>query len=264
MADHALAYLRVSTLAQEANGKNLESQLAEIRAYCAKQGYELAKEDVFEDVVSGARTDRQADRQGYYQLLARIERGGASVLCAYEVSRFGRNGVDNAWLLVKAKEYGLRVETVTGGRNFLADPESEFMFDILSAVAKYERTALMFRLIRGKKSAAGRGFWHSGYAPIGYDLVGPGGAKKLVPNQWAPLVLEAFKRYASGETAYRVAKWLRSQGTGRKWPTQSLVDVLRNPVYKGMIAYKGALSKGSHEAIVPLELWDKCQRSGVT
>lgn len=145
--DRALVYLRVSTFAQEANGKNLGSQLAEIQSYCEKHGYGFGDGDVFSDVVSGAKTDRA----GYYQLLQRVERADAQVLIAYEVSRFGRNGTDNAWLLVKAKEYGFRIETVTGGRDFLADPESEFMFDILSAVAKYERTAILYRMILVKE-----------------------------------------------------------------------------------------------------------------
>lgn len=256
MADRALAYLRVSTLAQETTGKNLESQLAEIKAYCEKNGYQLDPGDVFSDVVSGAKTDRA----GYYQLLGRVERGEAQVLVAFEVSRFGRNGTDNAWLLVKAREYGFRVETVTGGRNFLADPESEFMFDILSAVAKYERTAILYRMMRGKRAAHGRGFWASGPAPVGYVLGGNRGSKRLVVNEFGELVSKAFELYADGASLEAVGRFMLANKVPGTWLAHRVGRMLDNLVYTGAVVFNGDAVSNAHPALVTDEVWERVQQ----
>lgn len=222
----------------------MDSQLKEIRSYCERRGYTLGA--VYEDVMSGAKTDRQ----GYYELLQRIERGDAQVIVAFEVSRFGRNNLDNAWLVVKAKEYGLRLETVMGGRDFLADPESELLFDMLTAIAKFERRSIMVRMTRGKNAAFERGYFPSGRAPFGYDLVGPRGKKELRPNQWAVLVPQAFELARKGWGLYRVGRWLQKQCPGQKFCPRKVAYMIRNPVYLGFLVYSGKMVKGTHPALV--------------
>lgn len=256
--ERALAYVRVSSLAQQKEGKNLDSQLSDIRDYCHRKGYDLGEADVFPDILSGARTDRA----GYYKLLARIEKRDARVIVSYEVSRIGRNGLDNAWLLVKAKEHGLRIETVTGGRDFTADPESEFMYDILSAVAKYERNAIMWRMMRGKRAAAGRGMWTGGPPPYGYALDGGRGNRLLrVVVEEASVVRWCFEAYADGVGGVkRVAELARGLDPKPKWSGTSVANMLANPVYVGLLQWEGDTVPGQHEPIVTEELWARVQR----
>lgn len=261
--ERALAYLRVSTPIQQEHGSNLDSQLDDVRAYCHRKGYRLTDNDVYRDTISGARMDRT----DYYRLLDRIERADAQVIVSYEVSRLGRNGLDNAWLLVKAKENGFRLETVTGGRDFLADPESEFMFDILSAVAKYERNAIMWRMMRGKKRGNKEGRWVCGEPPFGYATEGPRGGRVLVPSADAPLVVEMFERYARGESLESIAGWLRGLGlrranaraSPRAWAANVVGRLLQWPVYLGMVAHGEDSARGLHAPLVSQELWDRVQ-----
>lgn len=258
----ALAYLRVSTLAQQKDGKNLDSQLDEIRAYCVKKGYTLDAEDVFKDIISGSRFDRQ----DYYKLLERVERGDASVIVSYEVARIGRNGLDNAWLLVKAKEHGIRIETCTGGRDYTSDPESEFMYDMLSAVAKYERNAILYRMTRGKRHSHKRGGWVHGAAPYGYTTTGPRGARELVPVEPAAShVREAFTRYAEGESTLLIGEWFQRLGArpnnkhGGRWDSKTIGSLLQNPSYIGKVAWGEDIAQGRHEPIVDMDLWERVQ-----
>lgn len=260
----ALAYLRVSGPAQQKDGKNLEQQLDEVHAYCKQRGYTLREpDDVYRDTISGA----MFDREGYYRLLARVERADAGVIVAYDVGRFGRNGYDNAWLLVKAKEFGFRLETTTGGEDFTRDPESEFKFDILSAVVKYERNSIAYRMMRGKKAGHARGHWVNGVTPLGYSAVGPRGAKTLVINEDARLVRTIFEQYAKGESMNAIAVKLLSSdarpahGVHKgKWSSQGISLILDSACYVGIVQFRDESAQGQHEPIVPRDLWETVQR----
>lgn len=257
----ALAYLRVSTYAQEENGKNLEGQLAEIQRHCAAKGYELEARDVYRDIVSGAKTDRK----GYYQLLSRLERQDARVVIAYDISRFGRNNLDTAWLMAKAKEFGIQIETVAeGGRDFTADPTAEMIFGILSVIATYERRSILERMTRGKTTGRKRGNWVTGAAPFGYGIEGNRGDKRLVPLEpEAGVVRRAFEARAGGATLEAIAGLVRSSGVptqrGGQWSTGQVDKILRNPVYLGLLDSDGNTIQGRHVPLVAQEVFDRVQ-----
>lgn len=268
----ALAYLRVSTISGQRNSKSLDGQLLEVRAYCKAKGYTLrgalkqdkkgkwvGTGDVYVDVISGARTDRE----GYYELLQRIERQDAAVIVAWEVPRFGRNSLDTAWLVAKAKEYELRLETSTWGRDFLADPEGELLFDVLAAVAKYERNSSLRRMQRGKRTGHERGHFVAGGLLFGYKPEGPRGAKVLLPHPvQAPVVRAVFERYAAGASLNELAQWLQLHpdvGAMRTWRATAVGRILANPTYVGQLTLKGSVVKGQHEALVAQDLYDAVQ-----
>lgn len=262
----ALVYLRVSTFAQEKNGKNLEQQLDEVADYCKRKGYQFdPKRDVFDDVVSGARTDRE----GYYKLLSRVEKEDAEVIVAWNVSRLGRNSLDGAWLMVKAKEHGYRIETAQEGMDFTENPSQELVFDVLTAAAKFQRNTILQDMERGRRTGHKRGKWVVGAPPIGYDSKGPRGGKVLTPNADAPLVRSIFERYAAGETAQAIARDLRTRGvkvssdprrTGLGWAANTIGRMLDQATYIGLLTFRGDVVKGEHEPIIPQDLWDAVRR----
>ena len=260
LAKRALVYLRVSTLGQEKNGKNLDGQLDEVREYCQRKGYRFNDEDVFRDVVSGARTDRK----GYYKLLSRVEKEDAEVIVAWNVSRLGRNSLDGAWLMVKAKEHGYRIETAQEGMDFTADPAGELVYDVLTAAAKFQRNTILQDMMRGKKTGHKNGHWVNASPPVGYEARGPRGGRVLYPTERAALVREVFEWYAGGVPAQQISDRLRARGekasTGREgasFAPQVVGRMLDNPVYAGFISYKGELAKGAHEPIIAQDLWER-------
>lgn len=262
----AVAYLRVSTISQDTHGANLDSQLDEIQAYCRRKGYTLRARDVYRDVVSGARTDRA----GYYDLLRRIEARDVDVVVAYAVSRFGRNTLDTAWLLSKAKEYGIRLETVQGGTDYTADPEAELLFDIMSAVAKYERMSILRTMGRGKRKATERGYWAKGVPPYGYAAVGPRGSKTLKPTSDADVVKWMFAQYAAGSGYKAISDQLHARaptdhaGKPRKWSPKIVGEILAHPVYVGLLPHDDGVVEGQHDALVSQDEWDAVQARRAT
>lgn len=260
-ATRALVYPRVSTLGQEKNGKNLDGQIDEIRDYCKRKKYSFDEEhDIYRDIVSGARTDRV----GYYRLLARLEREDAGVIVAWNVSRLGRNSLDGAWLMVKAKEHGFRIETAQEGMDFTQDPSTELVFDILTAAAKFQRNTILQDMMRGKRKGHRDGRFVTGNAPIGYTITGPRGGKSLTPNQDAEIVQRIYQEYVGGGTALGIARGLLRDGVTPKhgahkgkWSCISVGNLIDSPVYVGMMAFRGEVTQGLHEPLVSREIWER-------
>lgn len=261
----ALVYLRVSTLAQQKDGKNLDGQLDECRAYCKRKGYAFDEtRDVFREVVSGARNDRDE----YYKLLSRVEKEDAEVIVSWNISRLGRNSLDNAWLMAKAKEHGFRIETAQEGVDFTSDPQSEFLFDILAAAAKYQRNTILQDMTRGKVRGHKDGRWVVGTPPIGYTPHGPRGGKTLKVNEDAWIPRDVFSRYLNGESANSIANDLRARGVAPKnknassaWRANMIGRILDNPTYAGYLSYRGDLVRGQHEPLLSQDEWGRvCAR----
>lgn len=259
--ERALAYLRVSTAPQQHNARGLDQQLAEIQTYCQEEGYELENRHVYRDVISGTRRDRA----GFWDLLAAIEDQRGDVVLAYDVDRFGRNVRDNAILLDEADEAGLRVETVTGRRDFLENAEAEFFYGMQSLISQYLNRKRTARFTRGKRDAARNGYWPVSSPPLGYTAEGPQGQKVLreSPHAWA--VREVFDRYASGDTYTDIAAWGSDQdeaGNVPGWPTwpADVGNIVRNPVYIGYIVFEDDQYPGQHEPLVDEEVWEACQQ----
>ncbi len=131
-------YIRVSTQDQ-----NCELQIREPREYAERHGMEIV--DTFQDVMSGAKTNRPA--------LARLMEDPqanrfVAVLC-WKLDRFGRSLVDYLNNIRALEENGVRFIGVT--QNLDTDqknPASRFLLHVLGAAAEFER-----ELIRERSAA---------------------------------------------------------------------------------------------------------------
>ena len=84
----------------------------------------------------------------------------------------------------------------------------------------------------------------------------------LEPDQQSPLVVWAFERYATGElslaslTEALAEKGLRNL-LGNPPGKSAIHRMLRNPVYAGVVRWKGVEREGIHQPFVPRELFDR-------
>lgn len=143
----AAIYARVSTFA----GQNPEMQLAEVRAYCQRRGWEVAGEYV--DVgVSGARERRpELDR-----MLAACRRREADAVVVYRYDRFARSLRQLVNALVEFDALGIQfvslhenVDTTT--------PGGRLVFGIFASIAEFERELIRERVKSGLAAARARG-----------------------------------------------------------------------------------------------------------
>lgn len=110
------------------------------------------------------------------------------------------------------------------------------------------------RLLAGRERGARRGVFQ-GRTPFGYISVD---RRLAVDPVEAEAVKTIFKTYLSARSSKRVVAALIERGmvqrTGKPWSRQTVVYVLRNPVYRGIVKFGGRSYHGSHEPIVtPIE-----------
>src|SRR5262249_55485097 len=100
--------------------------------------------------------------------------------------------------------------------------------------------------------------------PYGYELAIVDGIKVLVPGPTADVVRLIFKMVADGSTFIEVCRSLDAQGIrtdkGKPaWAERTIGQIIRNPVYRGIVAYKG-IPYATCEPLVPSADWLKANQ----
>lgn len=246
----AVIYTRVSSKEQVEN-LSLDTQERLCRDYCARNGWEVAA--VFVDKGESAKT---ADRPEFQRALSYCHDncGKIAHFVVYQLSRFSRNAYDNALIGARLKAYGVTLRSATEPID--GSTLGHFMETILAGVAQLDNEMKADRTRAGLKEAVSRGrfVWRP---PLGY-LTG----MKHDPER-APLVRRAFELVANGNIRQNgICKALRlTSREGRLLSNQSVAQMLRNPVYAGIIRVPtwGTEQKGDFEPIITEETFYRAQ-----
>lgn len=128
----AAIYARVSTSRQE-----LDVQLAQLRAYAARQGWQVVVERA--DVASGV-VERQA-----LDAMERLARSGAvDVVLVAGLDRLGRSLVDVVTRVDRLSRAGVSLVSLREGFDFTS-PAGRLQLGVLAAVAEFERELIAAR-----------------------------------------------------------------------------------------------------------------------
>ncbi len=216
---------------------------------------------------SGGNTNRPALKR----LMADIKAGKIDVVVVYKIDRLSRSICDFAELCKVFEKHETSFVSVTQDIN-TATSSGRMMLNILVTFAQYEREIIGER-IRDKVAAAKqKGLHCGGPAPLGYrsDPV----TRKLLPVEAdADTIRMIFHMYTELGSAIDVAAELDRRGirtpertsrngvvhAPRKFTSSMIYLYLKNPIYIGKVKHHDKLYDGEHEAIVPLELWNKVQ-----
>jgi DNA invertase Pin-like site-specific DNA recombinase len=140
-------YARVSTL----NGQHPEMQLSELREYGAHRGWQIISEYVDEG-VSGARERRpQLDR-----LMADAHRRKFDLIAVWKIDRFGRSLKHLVNALADLDSLGVAFVSLRDNID-LSTPSGRLMFQIIGAMAEFERSLIQERVRAGLRNAQARG-----------------------------------------------------------------------------------------------------------
>jgi putative DNA-invertase from lambdoid prophage Rac len=140
-------YSRVSTDRQVH-----DSQLQEVRAYCARRGWHDVEE--FSDTASGAKTNRQ----GLDALMALVRRGKVDAIVCFKLDRLGRSLAHLAQLIGELQTNRVALVCTSQGIDTSAsNPAAQLQLNILCAVAEFEREIIRERVNAGLKAARARG-----------------------------------------------------------------------------------------------------------
>jgi DNA invertase Pin-like site-specific DNA recombinase len=140
-------YARVSTT----NGQSPEMQLAELREYASRRGWEVFAEYV-DNGVSGAKESRPE----LNRLMADAHRRHFDVVLCWKVDRFGRSLKHLVNALADLDSYGIAFVSLRDNLD-LSTPSGRLMFQIIGAMAEFERSLIQERVRAGLRNAKLRG-----------------------------------------------------------------------------------------------------------
>ena len=255
-------YVRVSTAEQAENGYSIEEQIARTAAYCTARDWTESR--VYADAgFSGGNTQRP----GLQALIKDVKAGKVSRVLVYKLDRLSRSQLDTLYLIEKIF-LANDCDFVSISENF--DTGTAFgraMIGILAVFAQLEREQIRERMMIGKQARAREGKFHgSAQVPIGYDYKGG----ELITNDFEKMqIVQIFEDYAAGTTPPAIAEKLNAAGLyqkGKPWLPHTVRQILKRRTYLGETYFGGTWYKGTHEAFISEELFDRVQeiRNGKT
>ncbi len=252
----------------EQSFNSLDAQREACAAFITSQkqeGWKLLPASYDDGGYSGGTLDRPALKR----LLADVEKHQLDTIVVYKVDRLTRSLSDFAKIVETLDAHEVSFVSVTQQFNTTTSM-GRLTLNILLSFAQFEREVTGER-IRDKIAASKRkGMWMGGYAPLGYDcrqgklVVNPEEAERvrLIFNLYLELgrVRTVRDRLVRMEirSKLHIGKNGRQFG-GLYYSRGALYELLKNPVYIGQIRHRELQYPGEHEAIIPLDLWDRVQ-----
>lgn len=246
-------YVRVSTQEQAKNGYSIDEQTTKIKNYC-----ELKEWGLVEVYADPGYTGTNYDRPALQRMLSETDR--FDMVLVYRLDRLSRSQEGALHLVNDLKGKGIAFNSIS--ENFdTSTPIGQAMLGIAAAFAQLDHDTILERMALGKEGRARKGLWRGGGSsdPIGYTYRD---GHLIINEDSAPQVRKVYELYLSGWSMNAISRhMLEHYGTAyNSWSSPvCTLRVLRNPLYKGWIKYKGELIKGQHEPIIDPQTWDMVQ-----
>ena len=226
----AILYARVSTDEQARSGYSLAQQLEALRAYAAREGYE-----VLEEVVDPGESGASLERPGMDRVRDLVAAGGVSAVLAQDRDRFSR---EPAYLYLLREEFAEHSTTLKCLNDRGDDsPEGQLTDGILDQLAKYERAKTAERSRRGKKQKAKGGKILSSRAAYGFSFNESRDGYVVDPEQAAVLRRIFYMAGVERRSLCAIRNQLRQDGvpssTGKPiWDIQAIRKLLKRDLYR--------------------------------
>jgi DNA invertase Pin-like site-specific DNA recombinase len=229
-----------------------DDQRARIEAECDRLGLQLIEVHSELDVSGGTPLE---SRVGLRAAVEAVEGGQAEVVVAAYLDRLFRSLTAQSEVVQRVEQAGGQVLAVDVGQVSEANAGQWLSGTLLGAVAEYARRTARERAGEAQRRAVERGVVPFISGP-GYDRIDG----KLVPNEDAPVVAEAFRMRADdGATLKEIAEYLTANGVPRSW--NGVHHLLRSRVVLGEVHFGELRNTTAHEPIVDRDIWRRAQSS---
>ncbi|HXH89754.1 MAG TPA: recombinase family protein [Gaiellaceae bacterium] len=261
-----IPYLRQSRAKE--HSISIEEQLRSIIRWADTHGVALAPEPVIERNVSGKKDWKERELGRAVEACQRGDAGGIIVAWQDRLSRENGLATSEVWYALQDAQARL-VSTEENLDTSRGDEELNFGLRALMAREGWKRHAANWR--KAKHHAWEAGIYNAN-APAGYTAV----AGRLVPNEHADAVREAFRAKADGGSYGAVARVLTAAGvpTSHKikgcddyrtiWHTASARKLLTNRAYLGEHRCSCGCDQAqadAHPRLIDLGLFLRAQRA---
>ena len=247
-------YLRFSSDRQ--SEQSIEGQLRDCIAYCKRKEYRITA--IYIDRATTARKDIEK-RVQFQQMISDSKHGLWELVIVWKLDRFARNREDSAVFKMRLRKNGVRVESATEAIS--NTPEGIILESVLEGIAEYYSADLSQKITRGMRESALKGHSIGGHVPLGYKIEN----HRLVVNPaTAPIVQEAFERYANGESIADICRLFNLKGyrtaKGAEFNRSSFKSMFRNTRYIGTYTYKEITMEDTIPTIIDKELFGTVQK----
>jgi DNA invertase Pin-like site-specific DNA recombinase len=140
-------YARVSTL----NNQDPEMQLAELREYAGRRGWEIV-EEFTDQGISGC----QESRPALNRMMSDACRRRFDAVLVWKIDRFGRSLKHLVNALAELAALGVAFISLRDNID-LSTPSGRLMFQIIGAMAEFERALIQERVRAGLRNARAKG-----------------------------------------------------------------------------------------------------------
>lgn len=249
-------YIRVSTEEQAKEGYSISAQKQKLKAFCVAQDWDVV--GIYADEGISAKDTKRPQLQ---QMIRDVESGLVECVLVYRLDRLTRSVLDLYKLLeifdkndCKFKSATEVYDTTTAmGRMFIT---------IVAALAQWERENMGERISFGFAEKVRQGKYALNFRPIGYDLDLKTG-KLTINDDEASLIRLIFKLYLEGYSANRLCRYLNERNiltkAGNAWNDKPLMQILKNPLYRGAIRWRDMVIENTHEPIISDEMFQEVQ-----
>ena len=251
-----IIYARKSTEDKDHQVLSIESQLAELREFAAKEKLEIVGPTFVE-----TKTAKEPGRTKFAEMLSLIEKGKADGILSWHPDRLARNAVDGG-KIIHFVDRGLIKSLKFPTFWFEPTPQGLFMLQIAFGQSKYYVDNLRENVTRGMRQKVRNGVWPL-WAPLGY-LNNPITRGIDVNIKKAALLKKMFKVYATGNyTLKEISEWCEKAGLKSNLENDvspgQIQKTLQNIFYIGLMKYKGEIFEGKHKPLISKKLFDKVQ-----
>src|SRR5688572_21491672 len=144
----AAIYARVST---SNHGQDIGMQTRELREYCWRRGLEIVGE-YLDSGVSGAKDSRPE----LNRLIVDAKQRRFDAVCVWKLDRFGRSLRHLVNALADLESLGISFVSIKDNLD-LSTPSGRLMFQIIGAMAEFERALIQERVRAGIRNARAKG-----------------------------------------------------------------------------------------------------------
>lgn len=261
---NGVGYVRVSSISQKQEGISLELQELEIEKLFVKKGLVRGQYKIFNE---GAASGREVEhRDLFIEAIDTAIANECQFFAVYDLSRFARNVNDAIKYFKLLRSYNIKL--ISTRQEIEDSPEGYLLYVIQSGMNEYHSVKLSYDVKKAHNHLREQGiFPHK--APLGYkNLRTDGRASLIIDEAIAPLIHDAYLKYANGElnSLEEVAKYFYDNGyrhgiTNRGLMRKQKVSwIFNNPFYYGYFYHKDELIMHKYERIIDKELFDRVQK----
>jgi len=251
----AAIYTRVSTEDQAKEGFSLDAQLDKLKSYCKARDWIVAGEYV-DDGYSGRYTKRPA----YIRMMEEMDKWDTVIVI--KMDRIHRNSKNFMLMMEQLKKSGKEFVSMTESLD-TSTAMGRFVMDIIQRIAQLESEQIGERVYIGMEQKARINGGMLGFnIPYGYDYID---RKLVINNSEATIVKNIFEMYINKLSMIKIAKILNQKNIptklNKKWGSQTVSLILKNPVYCGFLHWEDYLNPGEHIPIIDKNIFNDVQKS---